>query len=249
MAQLPDRVLSWLWTVLQPYRHPRSTYSDTVSVLSVFPSLQPRTAVYTYEDGHSALLLCLGGTLPVDFRGTLYRYPVELWLPEEYGERGTGVICYVRPDGGKTGSKGDFVTRPGQHVAVDGRVYHPYLRDWGTREVSVRKQTYIHDLESSICSPRQADACCCRNIRLTLTCRDPISSTFSVSSRMSLRKSLLLWQDSTISSSVSPHNHRTGRHLLRNNDLDPVNPWKCRALHSHLHYLLSLDSSIEVLRS
>ena len=25
----------------------------------------------------------------------------------------------------------DMLVRPGQHVGVDGRVYHPYLRDWG----------------------------------------------------------------------------------------------------------------------
>lgn len=137
MAQVPDRILSWLWSVLQQYTHSRLAYSDSVSALSAFPSLQPRTSVYTYESGHTALLLCLAGTLPVDFRGTIYRYPVEIWLPQEYGEIGVGIICYVKPgDGGKGGNAGDIVIRPGQHVSVDGRIYHPYLRDWGLREVS-----------------------------------------------------------------------------------------------------------------
>lgn len=136
MAQVPQRVLSWLWSVLQTYQQTQLAYSDIAVALSAFPSLQPRTAPYTFEDGHSALLLCLGGTLPVDFRGAQYRFPVEIWVPQEYGARGSAVIGYVKPDRTKDGASNELVVRPGQHVAHDGRIYHPYLRDWNSYERS-----------------------------------------------------------------------------------------------------------------
>ena len=83
--------------------------------------MSPRTEVYTYENGGSALLLTASGTLPVDFRGATYRFPIKLWIPQAYPQESP--IVYVIP--GR-----DMLVRPGQHVGVEGRVYHPYLRDW-----------------------------------------------------------------------------------------------------------------------
>ena len=134
MAPLPDQLLSWLWSVLQTYRHAQVAYNDAAAALTAFPAFQPRTAVYTFENGQSALLLCIAGNLPVDFRGTPYKFPVELWIPQEYGSRGVGVIGYVKP-GDRAGNSGDIAVRPGQHVGGDGRIYHPYLREWGRHEV------------------------------------------------------------------------------------------------------------------
>ncbi|KAK4508581.1 hypothetical protein PRZ48_002320 [Zasmidium cellare] len=120
-AQVPDKVLSWLYSVLHEYHDSQRTYSDAARTLSAYPSLSPRTDVYTSENGASALLLILHGTLPVLFRGTTYRFPIKLWVPRAYPHEAP--IVFVDP--GK-----DMVVRPGQHVGVDGRVYHPYLRDW-----------------------------------------------------------------------------------------------------------------------
>lgn len=58
----------------------------------------------------------------MSFRGTVYRYPVALWIPHAYPSEPP--IVYVTP-------AKDMVVRPGQHVAGDGRVYHPYLAQWG----------------------------------------------------------------------------------------------------------------------
>lgn len=140
MAQVSEKVLSWLYSVLhvsdssftsasiwqsliyhQEYQDPQRTYSDAARTISIYPSLSPRTEVYTYENGANALLLTLSGVLPIIFRGTTYRFPIKLWVPLAYPHEGP--MVYVTP--GK-----DMVVRPGQHVAVDGRVYHPYLRDW-----------------------------------------------------------------------------------------------------------------------
>ncbi|GAB7322198.1 hypothetical protein MBLNU13_g03202t1 [Cladosporium sp. NU13] len=123
MAQVPEKVLSWLYSVLHEYQDPQRTYSDVARTLSAFHSLSPRTEVYTYENGGSALLLTVSGTLPVDFRGATYRFPIKIWVPQAYPQESP--IVYVTP--GR-----DMLVRPGQHVGVEGRVYHPYLRDWNS---------------------------------------------------------------------------------------------------------------------
>jgi ESCRT-I complex subunit TSG101 len=74
-----------------------------------------------YENGASALLLILSGTLPVTFRGATYGFPVAIWVPYAYPREPP--IVYITPSQ-------DMVVRPGQHVSGDGRVYHPYLAQW-----------------------------------------------------------------------------------------------------------------------
>ncbi|CAO2651765.1 Nn.00g000480.m01.CDS01 [Neocucurbitaria sp. VM-36] len=122
MAGVPEKVLNWLYSVLtSEYSDVNRTYHDAAEALSHYPSLSPRTEIYTYENGASALLLMLSGTLPVTFRGQTYGFPVAIWVPYAYPRESP--IVYVTP------SKDMFV-RPGQHVSGDGRVYHPYLAQW-----------------------------------------------------------------------------------------------------------------------
>ncbi|CAG8888776.1 unnamed protein product [Penicillium egyptiacum] len=126
---VPQRTLNWLYSVLskdhydpqQTYRDPNRTYHDVANALSQFPSLSPRTDVYTYETGFSALLLHLVGTLPVTFRGTTYRFPIALWIPNTYPREPP--IVYVTPTQ-------DMAVRVGQHVTLEGQVYHHYLAHW-----------------------------------------------------------------------------------------------------------------------
>ncbi|KAI5194449.1 UEV-domain-containing protein [Aureobasidium subglaciale] len=134
MAGLADQVLQWLYSVLlnvqwlhPEYHDAQRAYSDSVAALSAYPSLSPRTEVYTYNTGRPALLLRLSGTLPVNFRGTVYRFPVTIWLPHGYPADPEGIMVFVVPGDG-------MAIRPGQHVSVDGRVYHPYLRDWSVNQ-------------------------------------------------------------------------------------------------------------------
>ncbi|KAL3432717.1 UEV domain-containing protein [Aspergillus tetrazonus] len=130
MASVPQRTLNWLYSVLirdhydpkQTYQDPNRTYYDVANVLAKFPTLAPETAVYTYENGFSALLLQLSGTLPVTFRGTVYKFPIALWIPNTYPREPP--IVYVKPTQ-------DMVVRVGQHVTLEGRVYHHYLAHWG----------------------------------------------------------------------------------------------------------------------
>ena len=74
-----------------------------------------------YENGVSALLLNLSGTLPVTFRGSIYHFPVSLWVPHAYPREAP--MVYITPTEG-------MMIRPGQHVSGEGKVYHPYLAGW-----------------------------------------------------------------------------------------------------------------------
>ncbi|KAL3422525.1 UEV domain-containing protein [Phlyctema vagabunda] len=122
MAAVQQRVLNWLYSVLMSeYRDVNRTYNDVAQTLSHYSSLSPRTDVYTFENGSSALLLHLSGTLPVNFRGTTYRFPIAVWVPHGYPHEAP--LVYVTPTEG-------MVVRAGQHVDPQGKVYHPYLVGW-----------------------------------------------------------------------------------------------------------------------
>ncbi|THC89808.1 hypothetical protein EYZ11_010733 [Aspergillus tanneri] len=114
MAAVPQRTLNWLYSVLirdhydsrQTYQDPNRTYYDVANVLAQYPSISPRTEVYTYETGLSALLLQLS---------------VTLWVPNTYPREPP--IVYVTPTK-------EMAVRVGQHVTLEGRVYHHYLAHW-----------------------------------------------------------------------------------------------------------------------
>ncbi|KAI5860839.1 UEV-domain-containing protein [Durotheca rogersii] len=117
-----QHVLNWLYSVLtSEYQDVNRTYNDVAQALSQYPSLSPRTDVHTFDNGVSALLLHLSGTIPVVFRGTTYRFPISLWIPHAYPR--DAPLGYVTPTE-------NMMVRPGQHVDPQGRIYHPYLVGW-----------------------------------------------------------------------------------------------------------------------
>ncbi|KAK2769445.1 hypothetical protein FQN53_006180 [Emmonsiellopsis sp. PD_33] len=130
MAAVPQKTLTWLYRVLtntdqgpnQTYLDPNRTYNDVASLLAQHAGFAPRTDVYTYESGTSALLLQISGTLPVTFRGAVYRFPIAIWVPKAYPREPP--MVYVTPTQ-------EMRVRPGQHVSGEGRVYHHYLAHWG----------------------------------------------------------------------------------------------------------------------
>jgi ESCRT-I complex subunit TSG101 len=89
--------------------------------LDGYDHVLPILTALAYENGSSALLLLLSGTLPVTFRGATYGFPVAIWVPYAYPR--ASPMVYITPSQ-------DMVVRPGQHVSGDGRVYHPYLAQW-----------------------------------------------------------------------------------------------------------------------
>ncbi|KAH7375399.1 ESCRT-I component [Plectosphaerella cucumerina] len=124
MPPVPQHVLNWLYSVLtSEYRDVNRAYGDVAQALAQYPSLAPRTDVHTFENGTSALLVHLTGTLPVVFRGNTYRFPISVRLPYSYPREPP--LVYVTPTE-------SMMVRPGQHVDPQGQVYHPYLAGWPT---------------------------------------------------------------------------------------------------------------------
>jgi len=120
MASLAKSLLSWLWNVLQTYNYPQIAYSEIVSTLHAHPQIKPRTNIYTSDTGQQSLLVCLEGLI-------VHNVPLIIWIPQDFGRPGAGITCYVALK-----SSDGMVIRPGQHVALDGKLYHPYLRDWSS---------------------------------------------------------------------------------------------------------------------
>ncbi|KAF8251151.1 UEV-domain-containing protein [Wilcoxina mikolae CBS 423.85] len=116
------QVLQWLHRVIAPeYQDPQRTYSDVATTLGALPTLSPRTSVYTHENGKSELLVHLFGTLPVIFRGAPYNIPISIYVPHQYPRQPP--IAFVTP-------AKDMMIRPGNHVDLAGKCYHPYLANW-----------------------------------------------------------------------------------------------------------------------
>ncbi|CAI4215020.1 unnamed protein product [Parascedosporium putredinis] len=121
---VPQHALNWLYSVLtSTYHDVNRTYNDVAHALALYPTLSPRTDVHTFNNGSSALLVHLSGTLPVLFRGATYRFPVSVWVPHDYPK--AAPLVYVNPTE-------TMVVRPGQHVDPQGQVYHPYLAAWAS---------------------------------------------------------------------------------------------------------------------
>lgn len=61
--------------------------------------------------------------MPVAFRGAAFNIPVAIWIPRAYPREAP--LVYVTPTT-------EMAIRPGQHVSVEGMVYHPYLANWSS---------------------------------------------------------------------------------------------------------------------
>ncbi|KAI8076832.1 UEV domain-containing protein [Halteromyces radiatus] len=116
-------IKSWLQTVLlQYYNDPDRTFRDVDAVLQMhITSLKPKMDTYTYNDGHTQLLLCLHGTIPITYRSIPYNIPVAFWIPTEYPQYPP--IPYVKPTA-------NMLVREGKHVDKSGLCYHPYRSNW-----------------------------------------------------------------------------------------------------------------------
>lgn len=97
--------------------------SNRLFRLSSSPTdVDPLTSL-AFDNGTSALLLHLAGTLPAVFRGATYRFPISIYVPHAYPREAP--LVYVTPTE-------SMMVRPGQHVDPQGQVYHPYLAGWST---------------------------------------------------------------------------------------------------------------------
>ncbi|CAO1622814.1 unnamed protein product [Jaminaea pallidilutea] len=114
----------WLRSVLGPYGDADRTFADVTSLLNTFPSLSPRTSLYISNIGQSTLLLQLRGTLPIQFRGSTYNIPIELWVPRAYPRQSP--MAYVTPTQ-------DMLVRKTDSVELDGLVTTEYEQQWSKK--------------------------------------------------------------------------------------------------------------------
>ncbi|XP_043702327.1 protein ELC-like [Telopea speciosissima] len=87
-----------------------------------YPSLQPKTATFTHNDGRTVNLLQAEGTVPMVYQGVVYNIPVVIWLMDSYPRHPPCV--YVTP------TRDMIIKRPHSHVNPSGLVSHPYLHNW-----------------------------------------------------------------------------------------------------------------------
>ncbi|GJN22588.1 hypothetical protein PR202_gb10168 [Eleusine coracana subsp. coracana] len=94
-----------------------------VALAESFPSLHPKAALFTHNDGRAAHLLQADGTIPIHHAGASYNLPAVIWLPEPYPR--SPPLVFLSPTR-------DMVIKP-NHQLVDrsGLVANaPYLRSW-----------------------------------------------------------------------------------------------------------------------
>ncbi|KAI8875593.1 UEV-domain-containing protein [Backusella circina FSU 941] len=125
-------IKSWLRTVLQhaEYTDQERTFRDVDAVLQMYLSLKPKMDTYTSNDGHTQLLLCIYGTVPITYRAIPYNIPVAFWIPKDYPK--SSPIPYVKPTP-------NMLIREGRHVDKSGMCYHQYRSSWS----SDQKHTFL----------------------------------------------------------------------------------------------------------
>lgn len=96
------------------------------------------------NDGHTQLLLCLHGTIPITYRSIPYNIPVAFWIPKEYPK--SSPIPYVKPTA-------NMLIREGRHVDISGMCYHHYRSSWPNDQVNFNciKRTIEREREKKIC--------------------------------------------------------------------------------------------------
>ncbi|KAE8689555.1 Protein ELC [Hibiscus syriacus] len=93
-----------------------------LSLVSNYPSLEPKTATFTHNDGRSINLLQADGTIPMPFQGVTYNIPIIIWLMESYPRYAPAI--YVNP------TRDMIIKRPHPNVSPSGLVSIPYLHNW-----------------------------------------------------------------------------------------------------------------------
>ncbi|KIJ44120.1 hypothetical protein M422DRAFT_67735 [Sphaerobolus stellatus SS14] len=111
----------WLRQNITAYQNKDIVYAHVDAVLAAYPTLRPKTDVYTYDDGRSQLMLCVHGLLPITYRRASYNIPVAVWLTHGY-PRETPLV-YVTPTS-------DMLVKASKHVDVSGLCSPPYIHAW-----------------------------------------------------------------------------------------------------------------------
>lgn len=138
-AEIPILSIFFLGDVIMPYQNSQSKQqiqqilqecrymqipaakADATNVMSHYSDLKPNRELFSFNNGTQKYLLCLSGTIPVSYRGTVYNIPVAMYLLDNHPV--AAPYCYVKPTA-------TMQVRPGRNVDANGRIYLPYLSEW-----------------------------------------------------------------------------------------------------------------------
>ncbi|KAK4345634.1 hypothetical protein RND71_035810 [Anisodus tanguticus] len=93
-----------------------------LSLIDNYPSLQPKTATFTHNDGRTVNLLQAEGTVPMVYQDVTYNIPVIIWLMETYPRHPP--LVFVNP------THDMIIKCPHPFVNPSGIVAIPYLQNW-----------------------------------------------------------------------------------------------------------------------
>ncbi|OWT36416.1 ESCRT-I complex subunit TSG101 [Cryptococcus neoformans Bt1] len=111
----------WLRSVLRPFPARETIAQEVIYILQQRRTLAVKTDAFTFDSGHTALLLLLHGTLPVTYRGAIYQIPIHLWVPHEYPR--APPLVFVMPTK-------DMGVRKSREVEPSGRVREQVVEEW-----------------------------------------------------------------------------------------------------------------------
>ncbi|KAF8478455.1 UEV domain-containing protein [Russula ochroleuca] len=111
----------WLRQNIATYNDGSRVFADVDSTLSLYPTLRPKTDVYTYDDGRTQLLLCIHGLLPIDYRQASYHIPIAIWITRQYPREPP--LAFVVPTS-------EMLVKPSKHVDVSGLCRMDYIGNW-----------------------------------------------------------------------------------------------------------------------
>ncbi|KAH6777669.1 Ubiquitin-conjugating enzyme/RWD-like protein [Perilla frutescens var. hirtella] len=122
--QFLNSVLSQRGPAALPYAEDMKWHirQHLMQLVEAYPSLQPKTAVFTHNDGRAVNLLQADGTVPMSFQGVTYNIPVIIWLMESYPRHAP--LVFVNP------TRDMIIKRPHPFVSPNGVVSIPYIHSW-----------------------------------------------------------------------------------------------------------------------
>ncbi|XP_006789728.1 ubiquitin-conjugating enzyme E2 variant 3 [Neolamprologus brichardi] len=114
--------------ILSKYKFRDVAVEELEKIYRIYPGMKPSTGTYTFSDSTQKDLLKLTGTLPVQYEGRSYNFPIQLWLLDSFPF--TPPICHMKPTS-------NMVIREGKHVDANGRIHLPGLHNWDHPKSSV----------------------------------------------------------------------------------------------------------------
>uniref|UniRef100_T1JPK6 UEV domain-containing protein n=1 Tax=Strigamia maritima TaxID=126957 RepID=T1JPK6_STRMM len=106
---------------MKHYRNPDLTKRDIMQAVVLYKGLSLKWDFFVFNNGEKKELLCLDGTIPVNYKGTTYNIPSCIWIMETHPYNAP--LCFVRPTS-------EMQIKVSHHVDQTGKIYLPYLHEW-----------------------------------------------------------------------------------------------------------------------